>query len=218
MPRTLHWAQLALATGAASSIAEAGLLVFTRAGGSGDFKYTADYWLTGVGIPAALASVVLLVCVRSLQGGRTGRLGLAGLLINNLACLLLAAQLATGVAMATEVHWGPSYPLATLAAFVGLSLFAAGSWRIGLLPRWMLGTWPVIWVIGSMAAIGATPLLLAGFYTAMAVIIARRLATAALTNPRPRRRKLSPPGGGTSHTRSGHTTPSPHISLRIAHV
>lgn len=178
-PRWLRWAQLALAVGAASSVAEAGLLVFTKAGGSGDFKYTADYWLTGVGIPAALASLVLLIAVRRLQGERDGQLGLTGLVINSLACLLLAAQLATGVAMASEVQWGPAYPLATLAAFVALSLFAVGSWRVGLFPRWMLALWPVTWVIGSMAAIGPTPLLLAGFYTTMAVILTRRMPRSA---------------------------------------
>ena len=175
--RTARWAQFALAVGAASSVAEAGLLVFTKAGdGSGDFKYTADYWLTGVGIPAALASFALLIAVRRIQDGQDGRLGLVGLVINNLACLLLAVQLATGVATASEVRWGPSYPLATLAAFVGISLFAAGSWRVGVFPRWMLAAWPVVWVIGSMAAIGATPLLLTAYYVAMATVLTRPTA------------------------------------------
>lgn len=178
-PGLLSLARVALAVGGASAIAEASLLVFTKAGGSGDFKYTADYWLTGVGIPAALASAVLLFAVRRLQHERDGRLGRAGLVINSLACLLLAAQLATGVATASEVQWGPSYPLATLAAFVALSLFAAGSWRVGLLPRWMLAIWPVIWVIGSMAAVGPTPLLLTGYFVTMAVVLTRRASTFA---------------------------------------
>lgn len=173
-PKALAAAHVAIAAGAASAVAEAGLLVFTDAGGSGHFKYTADYWLTGIGIPIALASVVLVIAMRQLQERRDGRLGLAGLLINSVACLSLTAQLATSVATASEVRWGPSYPLATLAAFVGLSLFAAGSWRVGLLPRWLLAGWPVIWVIGSMAAVGPSPLLLTAFYGAMAVMLTRR--------------------------------------------
>lgn len=178
-PRSLRWARIALAAGGASAVGEGGLLVFTNAGGSGHFKYTADYWLTGLGIPAALASFVLLVAVRRLQGRRDGRLGLAGLLINNLACLLLTAQLAASIATASEVQWGPSYPLATLATFVGLSLFAASSWRVGLLPPWMLAIWPVIWVIGSMAAMGPTPLLLTAYFITMAVVLTGRGSTPA---------------------------------------
>lgn len=180
-PRWLRWAQLALAAGAASSVAEAGLLVFTttNGGNEGDFTHTADYWLTGVGIPAALASLLLLIAVRQLQGGRDGRLGQAGLLINSLSCLLLAAQMTAGVAAGSEVRWGPSYPLATAAAFIGLSLFAAGSWRLGLLPRWMLALWPVIWVIGSMAAAGPTPLILTAFFITMAILLTRRASTPA---------------------------------------
>lgn len=175
-PTALRWAQLALAVGAASSVAEAGLLVFatTNGGDERDFTHTADYWLTGVGIPAALASLVLLIAVRQLQNRRDGRLGRVGLVINSISCLLLAAQMAAGVAAGSEVRWGPSYPLATAAAFIGLSLFAAGSWRVGLLSRWMLALWPVIWVIGSMAAVGPTPLLLTAFFTTMAILLTRR--------------------------------------------
>jgi hypothetical protein len=172
--RPLRWVQLALAVGVASSAAEAGTLLFTDAGKGGDFKYTADYWLTGAGVGHALASLVLVMAVRRLQAGRDGRLGLIGVVINSLACIVLAAQMSAGLATASEVRWGPSYPLATLAAFIGLSLFAAGSWRVGVLSRWMLGLWPVVWVIGSMAAVGPTPLLLIAYFCAMAVILTRR--------------------------------------------
>ena len=179
--RPLRWAQLALAAGAATSTAEAGLLLFTttNAGDERDFTHPADYWLTGAGVAAALASFVLLIAVRELHDDRDGRLGLTGLIINNLACLVLAAQMAASVAVGSEVRWGASYPLATLAAFVGLSLFAAGAWRVDLLPRWMLAGWPVIWVIGSMAAVGATPLLLTAFLITMAVVLTRRVGAVA---------------------------------------
>lgn len=177
--KPLRWAQLALAVGAASSVVEASTLVFTKAGGSGNFKYTADYWLTAAGVAQALASLVLVLAVGRLQHGRDGRFGRYGLVINSIACLLLAAQMSDGLATASEVQWGPIYPLATLAAFVGLSLLAAGSWRVGLLPRWTLALWPIIWVIGSMAAQGPTPLLLLGFYVTIAVFLSRRASTPA---------------------------------------
>jgi hypothetical protein len=38
----------------------------------------------------------------------------------------------------------------------------------------MLALWPVIWVIGSMAAVGPTPLLLTAFFTTMAILLTRR--------------------------------------------
>jgi hypothetical protein len=169
---------VALGIGVASSIAEAGLLMFatTTGGDTQRFEHTADYWLTGVGIPAALASLVLLLAVHRMHGRPSDRLAPIALWINSGACLLLAAQMATGVVAGEEVRWGPSYPLATVAAFIALSLFAAGSWRSGWAPRWLLAIWPVVWVVGSMAAVGPTPLLLAGFYVTMAVVLSRRAA------------------------------------------
>lgn len=177
-PALLRWAGVGLAVGALSAAIEASTLMFTKAGGSGHFKYTADYWLTAAGVGHALASVVLVIAVHRLQKRRDGRLGTVGVVINSLACLVLAVQMADGLAVASEVEWGPSYPLATVAAFVGLSLFAKASWRIGLVPRWMLAAWPLVWVIGSMAAVGPTPVLLIAYYATLAIVLARRAPSA----------------------------------------
>ena len=65
--------------------------------------------------------------------------------------------------------------LGTVGTLLGTALFAAGSWRAGLLPRWLLAIWPIVWTIGSFAAVSAAPLLLAALYVAIILIIRRRL-------------------------------------------
>lgn len=170
----LRWAQAALALGVACGIALAALLVFTTTTSEGSFKHTADYWLTANGIPFAIAQGVLLIAVHVLQRGRAGRLGTAGLVVNTLALIELIAQLSASLVLGEEVRWGPSYPLAAVATFVAVALFAAGSWRVGLLPRWMLAIWPLLTVVGSWAGVGPTPLLLSAFYVTSAVVLTRR--------------------------------------------
>ena len=84
----------------------------------------------------------------------------------------LFVQLLASVATSTEQQWGPSYILFTGLGFVGHALLAAGSWRTGVMPRWMLGMWPLVWVLGSFAAVaGPLPLLLIAFYVALGAIV-----------------------------------------------
>lgn len=141
----------------------------------GDFECTADYFYTGVGLPISLGGIGLTLGVHRLQHGRDGRLGTIGFWVGALAMTELFAQLGASVVTSAEVRWGPSYVVCTLLAFVGIALLAAGSWRTGLLPRWMLGVWPVVWIIGSFGAVGPTPLLLVGFLIALAVTVTRRV-------------------------------------------
>jgi len=87
----------------------------------------------------------------------------------------LFVQLSASVLTSTEQQWGPSYILFTGLAFVGHALLAAGSWRTGVMPRWMLGVWPLLWVLGSFAAVaGPLPLLLIAFYVALGVVLTRQ--------------------------------------------
>jgi hypothetical protein len=60
---------------------------------------------------------------------------------------------------------------------LGVVLFAIGSWRTGLLPRWLLVTWPLGWTIGGLLPVlpGPSPLLLAAAYLVMAVLLPRRV-------------------------------------------
>lgn len=172
----LAWARAAIGLGIASSIVYAAVGVFTTTtSGGGAFQHTADYWYTGVGIPIALAGITLLAAVHVLQRGRDRGLGVAGVVVNTLALAVLAVQLLASVVTGVEQQWGPSYVLATAATFVGHALFSAGSWKVGLLPKWMLGVWPVVWVIGTFAAIaGALPLLLVAFYIVLGILLTRR--------------------------------------------
>jgi hypothetical protein len=157
------------------------LLVFAYVGtfqttiSEGDFKYTADYWYTGVGVPIALAGIAIVLGVHHLQHGADGRLGRVGTWINTLALVELCIQLAGSVLAGSELRWGPSYVLAAALTFLGVGLLAAGSWRTGLLPRWMLGLFPVVWLLGSFAAVGPSPVVLAAFLVLVGVTLTRRV-------------------------------------------
>lgn len=156
------------------------LLVFAYVGtfldtvSGGDFTHAADYWYTGVGLPISLAGIGLAVAVHRLQHGADGRLGAIGVWVNGLALTELFVQLGASVLSGSEVRWGPSYPLFTLLTFVGVALLSAGSWRTGILPRWMLGVWPVVWILGSFAAVGPTPVVLAAFLVLLVATLARQ--------------------------------------------
>lgn len=67
--------------------------------------------------------------------------------------------------------------IASLATILGVALFAAGSWRARLLPRWLLPVWVVAWTVGSALPFGGVgPLLLVAVYIVMAAILPRRAA------------------------------------------
>lgn len=167
-------ASVVLAVPALLVFAYVGTFLTTISGG-GDFRYTADYWYTGVGMPSALAGIGLAFAVHRLQHGADGRLGAVGVWLNAAALSVLFVQLGVSVLVGSEVRWGPSYPVCTLLTFVGVALLAAGSWRTGVLPRWMLGAWPVIWVLGSFAAVGPTPVALAVFLVLLVITLTRRV-------------------------------------------
>jgi hypothetical protein len=147
---------------------------FTTISG-GDFRYVADYWYTAVGLPITLAGIGVVLGVHKLQHGADGRLGTIGVWVNTLALTELFAQLLASVVAGAEVRWGPAYPVCALLSFAGVALLAAGSWRSGLLPKWMLGVWPLIWVLGSLAAQGLTPLLLVAFLLPFGLTLTGRI-------------------------------------------
>ncbi|HEY3528841.1 MAG TPA: hypothetical protein VGK78_06800 [Nocardioides sp.] len=177
-PTDTTWLRLVQASIAVGVV---GLVVFGYVGmafttiSEGDFEYTADYWYTGCGLPIALAGIGIALGVHRLQHGADGRLGRIGVWVNTVALTELFVQLGCSVVVGSELRWGPSYVVASLLTFVGTALLAAGSWRVGLLPRWMLGVWPLIWILGSFAGTGPVPFLLAGFLVLLGVILARRV-------------------------------------------
>jgi hypothetical protein len=169
--RVVH---LAVAVGLVAVVIEAVTLAFMKSTDTGHYRYAADYWLTAAALPHAAAGVVLLPAIRVLQRGRDGRLGRVGIYVNVVSLLALATVCAASLAVAHDVQAGPTYVLGGLGTLIGTALFAAGSWRVGLLPRWLLTIWPIVWIIGSFFAVSASPLLLAIFYIVLLAVLRRR--------------------------------------------
>jgi hypothetical protein len=161
-------------------LAATGTLATTTAGG-GRFDHGADYWYTASGLPIAAGAIGTLLGVHWLQRGADGRMGAVGAWVGVLALVELFVQLLASVLTSVEQQWGPAYVLCTALAFVGHAVLAAGSWRTGLLPRWLLGVWPLAFVLGSFAAWGPMPLLLIAFYVVLGIALSRRVASATPT-------------------------------------
>jgi hypothetical protein len=177
-PAALKWAKIALGLGIVATVGFAAISVFTTTtNGGGKFQHTADYWYTASAIPIAIAEMLLLFSIHAIQDRKGGRLATFGVGLTNIALVMLTGMLISSVSTGSENSWGPSYVLATLATFVGHALFSVGSWRISVFPRWVLGAWPLVWVIGSFAATGASPLLLTALYGVMAVLLGKRSTT-----------------------------------------
>ena len=153
---------------------------FTTITDGGDFRYGADYWYTASGLPITIGGIGWTLSVHRLQHGADGLLGKVGVWANTAALTELFVQLLVSVLVGAELRWGPAYPVSVLVSFVGVSLLVAGSWRTGLLPRWMLGVWPLVWVLGSLASFGPTPLLLVAFGVAFAAVLTRRVGARAV--------------------------------------
>jgi hypothetical protein len=175
----LRLLQGSIALGVASVVVLGYTILFTTTVDQGDFHYAADYWLTATGLPLAIAGIGIALGVHLLQHGSDGRLGTIGVWINTLALAELFVQLAASVAVGAELRWGPMYILSTALTFLGTALLAAGSWRSGLAPRWMLGVWPVLWVLGSFAGTGPVPGALAVFLVVFGVVVTRSVRSRA---------------------------------------
>ena len=171
----LRLAQVSVAVLVPALVVLSVVMMFFTVTPEGAFEHSADYWLTAPGPFVTLAGVGLALAVHRLQHGADGRLGRVGVWVNTLALTELFAQLVASLVQGAEVRWGPAYPLCTLLTFVGLALLAAGSWRTGLLPRWMLGVWPLMWLLGSLASQGPTPLLLAAFLVGLGLTLTRQV-------------------------------------------
>ena len=175
--RWINLTRAALAVGIVTTVIFAVVTVSWKTIDHGAFKYAADYWYTALGMPLAAAGLFHALGVYRLQEGLTGRRGKVGMWINSVCCVVLFADILASLVTSSEVRWGPAYPLSALGTVIGLGLIAAGSWRIGTFPRWLLGIWPIVWIAGSFFAVGATPFLLAAYYVVFWVILTRRTAS-----------------------------------------
>lgn len=142
---------------------------------SGAFKHTGDYVLTAAALPHGLGLLIATVGFHRLQRGRDGKLGTAGVWVYGICIVELVIQCMASVAAGSELQWGPLYPVCAIGAAIGLALLAAGSWRVGLLPKWMLGIWPPLGLVGSFLGIGPIPLLFVAFLVAFGILLPQRL-------------------------------------------
>jgi len=176
----LRRAVVALWVGAAAAVALALISLFVTTSSDDKFHHIGDYFLTADGIPYVVALLVLLPAMRELQARRGGRFGFVGTVFASVGAVVLLGMFVYGLIAESGGSLGPTYVLASLATIIGVVLFAIGSWRAKLLPRWLVLAWPIAWLFGSMLPLaGPGPLLLAAAYIAMAVVLPRRAALAA---------------------------------------
>lgn len=194
MTTATRTAYLGLALGIAWSIPYAGILMFaTQTPGMNPYEHAADYWLSGGGIPAAIAPLLILSALHDLMPDTGRQRRLWGLAIVWVSLLIFLALMVESVITGRDISWGPMYIVTTLTSSIGHGFFVAGSWHTGWLPRPLLAVWPVAWFVGVPAATAFTPLLLGVVYVLVGVALKRATAPAAhgleATTPssRPRR-------------------------------
>ena len=140
-----------------------------------DNFHVSDYVLTSAALPQGVGLFLATLGFHRLQRGRDGRLGSAGIWVYGVCMTELVIQCMASVVAGSELIWGPLYPLCAFGLMIGLVLVAAGSWRVGLLPKWMLGVWPPLGLIGSFLGIGPIPLVFVAFLVLLGIVLPRRL-------------------------------------------
>jgi hypothetical protein len=152
------------------------LLAPSTYGGGYHYHHLSEYVLTSAALPQGIGLVLVTLGFHRLQRGRDGRLGTIGVWIYVLCMTELVIQCMASVAVGTELIWGPLYPVCAFGLMIGLALLAAGSWRVGLLPTWMLAAWPPLGLVGSFLGIGPIPLVFVAFLVTLALVLPRRMA------------------------------------------
>ncbi len=151
------------------------IMLFAPSTYEGDFQHAWDYVLTAAALPQGVGLFLVTLGFHRLQRGRDGRLGTAGVWLYGLCMTELIIQCMASVVAGSELIWGPVYPLCAFGLMIGLALLAAGSWNVGLLPRWMLGVWPPLGIVGSFLGQGPIPLVFVAFLVVLALVLPRRL-------------------------------------------
>ena len=168
-----------LYVGACSAVALAAMAFVPTSTDDADFHHVGDYFLTALGLPTVLAVATLLPALRALQDRRDGRLGVAGIAAAWAGALVLTGMFVYGLIAATGSSLGPTYVLASAAMILGVVLFAIGSWRAGVVPRWLLVAWPAAWTFCGLLPFVPlpSPVVLAAVYLALALTLPRRTTT-----------------------------------------
>jgi hypothetical protein len=150
-------------------------MLFATTTSEGDDQHGADYVLTIAALPQGVGLLLATLGFHRLQRGRDGRLGAAGVWLYAVCMVELVVECMASVVAGSELRWGPAYPVCAFGLMVGLALLAAGSWRVGLLPRWMLGLWPPLGLVGSFLGVGPIPLVFVVFLVTLGVVLYRRV-------------------------------------------
>lgn len=141
------------------------------------FQGWADYLLTAAAVPQGVGLFLATLGFHRLQHGRDGRLGTIGVWVYGLCMIELVTQCVVSLVDGSEIIWGPAYPICALGLMIGLALLAAGSWSVGLAPRWMLALWPPLGLVGSFFGIGPIPFGFAVFLVVLALTLQRRVGS-----------------------------------------
>lgn len=153
-----------------------GVTMLTGPTSEGTFHHAADYVLTSAAIPQGIGLLLLVLGFHRLQEGADGRLGTTGVVVYAVCMTELVVECTVSVVVGAELQWGPLYPICAFGLMFGLLLLSAGSWKVGLLPKWMLAVWPPLGLVGSFLGVGPIPLVFAGFLVIVGVILPGRLA------------------------------------------
>ena len=163
-----------LLTAAAVAAATALIDLLAPPSSGSHLSTAADYAFTALLFPFVLAMIAAITMLHRMQHGEDGRAGKAGYITASVALAAFIPcgidSLATGNAQALS----PVYILAILGSVAGLILFAIGSFRARVLPRWAGPLLPLAWLLGGPAATGAVrgaTLILAAAFTGIALTL-----------------------------------------------
>lgn len=151
------------------------LMILFAPASDGPFEHASDYVLTASALPQGVGLLMVTFGFHRLQRGRDGRLGTVGVVIYAVCMVELVVECMASVAVAEELQWGPLYPLCSFGLMAGLVLLAAGSWRVGMLPKWMLAVWPPLGLVGSFLGVGPIPLVFVGFLLVLGRVLQQRV-------------------------------------------
>ncbi len=156
-----------LLTAAAVAAASALVDLLAPPSSGSHLSTAADYAFTALLVPFALAMIAVIVVLHRMQDGKDGLAGKVGYIVASVALAAFIPCAVDSLATGNSQALGPVYILAILGSLAGLILFAIGSFRAWVLPRWAGPLLPVAWLLGGPLATasfrGATLILAAAF-------------------------------------------------------
>ena len=129
---------------------------------------TSDYVGHALFATALALTVLALLGLHRLHGGRDGALGRTGARVAMLGCGGQAVVIGTMVATGEEPSWfGIAAPVAILTWVVGSVAFGIAIRRVGVLPRWAGVVLPIVTLFAIVGSEAGTSLLMGAFLIEM---------------------------------------------------